>query len=139
MELINLPIQENQVYQHSNAPLITRVEQGIPCSEMPPITWHRVVALGFDMEDERAQKLSSKEIETAAELFLASGISFSLLCERPIDSSCIVFAVGSSDVRHPVSIMRGAFGTIREEVYEPAFPSECGLYAKHFAAVRGFF
>lgn len=136
MELINLPIQENQVYQHSNAPLITRVEQGIPCSEMPPITWHRVVALGFDMEDERAQKLSSKEIETAAELFLASGISFSLLCERPIDSSCIVFAVGSSDVRHPVSIMRGAFGTIREEVYEPAFPSECGLYAKHFAAVR---
>jgi len=110
MELIKLSIQEDQIYQHSNAPLLTRVEQGIPCGEMHPITWHRVVALGFDMEgeDERAQKLSPKEMETAAELFLASGISFSLLCERPMDSSRVVFAVGSSDARHPVSIMRGA-------------------------------
>lgn len=63
MELIKLSIQEDQIYQHSNAPLLTRVEQGIPCGEMHPITWHRVVALGFDMEgeDERAQKLSLRK------------------------------------------------------------------------------
>lgn len=138
MELINLSIQEKQIPRYNSAPLITKAKDGISFPAMPAFIWHRISSLGFGMEgdDEKQQKTAYREAEAAAGLFLASGIPFSLLCERAMDDNRITFAVGCGDDKLPVSFLSGAFGALECESYQPAFPSESGLYAKYFTAAR---
>lgn len=156
MNMIDFSIEEEKILSHKDKPTFHVPERNMGMKKMPDLHWIKITSLGFGQESDDEDDSAFHEIDRAAKLFAASGVSFSLLCERTHavrlpgeagmegaleDSSRsnddkIVFAVGFEDEHTASGILRAAFGTVFYESYTPSSQWRSGSYAKAFDVIR---
>lgn len=137
MNMVNFSIEEREIIDHRNKPAYHISEHSVRVGKMPTLHWIKITSLGFGQESDNENESNFHEMDCAARLFAASGVPFSLLCERAQDhDDKIVFAVGLEDEQFASSVLHAAFGTVSCESYTPAPQWQSGLYAKGFDVIR---
>ena len=114
-----ITVNEDHV-PHISRPLPENISYDMKMPELQDMKWLKINSLGFGQEGSSDKNDNGiHEIKRASRMLAASGVPFSILCERRTDDQEIAFAIGTENCSMTETILYTSFGTAVYESYTP--------------------